>query len=65
MTTLTEAIASLTNSRVRSIHPLIPPQILTEDYPLTLRAADTVLAGRRGVEGILRGGDDRIMVVFG
>jgi len=44
---------------------LIPPQILQEDYPLTLLAADTVLEGRRATEAILRGDDDRIMVVVG
>ncbi len=34
-----------------------------EEYPLNLRAANTVLEGRRGVEKILQGEDDRLVVV--
>lgn len=56
---------NITNRRVRSIRPLIPPQILQEDIPLSLLAANTVLEGRRAVEAILRGDDDRIMVIVG
>lgn len=45
------------------IRPLIPPQILMEDYPLTMKAAATVLEGRKSAEEILRGEDDRLLVV--
>lgn len=65
MATLNDAIAKLSNRRVKNIRPLIPPQILCEDYPLTLHAAATIIEGRRGVEAILRGDDDRLMVVVG
>jgi 3-deoxy-7-phosphoheptulonate synthase len=65
MSTLQGAIANLVNRRVKDIRPLIPPQILVEDFPLTLRAADTVLQGRQATEGILRGDDDRLAVVVG
>ncbi|KAJ7794127.1 hypothetical protein B0H14DRAFT_2923814 [Mycena olivaceomarginata] len=44
--------------RVKSTRPLIPPQILQEDLPLTLLAAHTV-------ENILKGDDDRLLVVVG
>jgi len=60
-----EALYRLENRRVKSTRPLIPPQILQEDLPLTLGAAQTVIEGRRAVENILRGDDDRIMVVIG
>ncbi|KAI5121402.1 hypothetical protein M0805_003174 [Coniferiporia weirii] len=60
-----EAIARLENKRVKLIRPLIPPQILQEDLPLTLSAVDTVIGGRRAAEDILHGRDDRIVVVVG
>ncbi|KAG8952053.1 hypothetical protein FRC04_005386 [Tulasnella sp. 424] len=63
--TVSQAMQKLDNRRVKNIRPLIPPQILQEDFPLTLLAADTVLEGRRATEAILRGDDDRIAVVVG
>lgn len=60
-----DALARLENSRVKSTRPLIPPQILQEDLPLTLLAAQTVLQGRLAIEKILRGDDDRLLVVVG
>ncbi|KAF8908896.1 3-deoxy-7-phosphoheptulonate synthase [Gymnopilus junonius] len=60
-----DALSRLENSRVKSTRPLIPPQILQEDLPLTLLAAQTVLQGRLAVENILRGDDDRLLVVVG
>ncbi|KAF9236481.1 hypothetical protein BU15DRAFT_89100 [Melanogaster broomeanus] len=60
-----EALQRLENRRVKATRPLIPPQILQEDLPLTLQAAGTVLEGRRLTENILRGDDDRLMVVVG
>jgi len=60
-----DALFRLENSRVKSTRPLIPPQILQEDLPLTLLAAHTVLQGRLEVENILKGDDDRLLVVVG
>lgn len=65
MSTFKDASQMIHNRRVKEIKPLIPPQILLEDIPLTLRAADTVLEGRRKTEAILRGDDDRLVVVVG
>ncbi|KAH6908022.1 phospho-2-dehydro-3-deoxyheptonate aldolase [Coprinopsis sp. MPI-PUGE-AT-0042] len=48
-----DALSRLENSRVKSTRPLIPPQILQEDQPLTLLAAQTVLQGRLITENIL------------
>ncbi|KAH9480447.1 Phospho-2-dehydro-3-deoxyheptonate aldolase, Phe-sensitive [Psilocybe cubensis] len=63
--TFKDALSRLENSRVKSTRPLIPPQILQEDLPLTLSAAQTVLQGRLAVERVLRGDDDRLVVVVG
>ncbi|KAG5341623.1 Phospho-2-dehydro-3-deoxyheptonate aldolase, tyrosine-inhibited [Termitomyces sp. T112] len=60
-----DALARLENKRVVSTRPLIPPQILQEDLPLTLLAAQTVLEGRLVTERILSGDDDRLVVVVG
>ncbi|KAH9080493.1 hypothetical protein EDB83DRAFT_2503539 [Lactarius deliciosus] len=60
-----EALHRLENRRVKSTRPLIPPQILQEDLPLSLRAAQTVLEGRKATESIIRGIDDRLIVVVG
>jgi 3-deoxy-7-phosphoheptulonate synthase len=60
-----EALSKLENSRVKCTRPLIPPQILQEDFPLTLQAAHTVLQGRLSIEKVLRGDDDRLLVVVG
>jgi len=63
--TMKEAITKLEDRRVKIIRPLIPPQILQEDLPLTLSAAETVLEGRKATENILRSNDDRLLVVVG
>ncbi|TFY73616.1 hypothetical protein EWM64_g10396, partial [Hericium alpestre] len=61
-----EALGCLENRRVKLIRPLIPPQILQEDLPLYDNpSAQTVLEGRKATEGILRGNDDRLIVVVG
>ncbi|KAF9267458.1 3-deoxy-7-phosphoheptulonate synthase [Marasmius fiardii PR-910] len=67
MTTLSfrDALTHLENSRVKTTRPLIPPQILQEDLPLTLGAAQTVLHGRLATQKVLKGEDDRLMVVVG
>ena len=51
--------------RVESIRPLLPPAILLEELPLTERAAITVSRGREEVARILRGEDDRLIVIAG
>ncbi|KAJ4488381.1 hypothetical protein J3R30DRAFT_3281210 [Lentinula aciculospora] len=51
--------------RVKLVRPLIPPQILLEEIPLTSKARATVLKGRRTVKSILDGEDDRLLVVVG
>jgi 3-deoxy-7-phosphoheptulonate synthase len=51
--------------RVESIRPLLPPAILLEELPLSEAAAIIVSRGREEVARILRGEDDRLIVIVG
>ena len=51
--------------RVESIRPLLPPAILLEELPLGETAALAVNKSREEVARILRGQDDRLVVVVG
>ena len=51
--------------RVRRFRPLLPPTILLEELPLSEAGSATVLRGRAEVSRILRGEDDRLVVVVG
>ncbi|KAI7859384.1 3-deoxy-7-phosphoheptulonate synthase [Circinella umbellata] len=59
------ALNELDDKRIKVIKPLIPPQILMEDIPLTLKAAQTIVDGRREAENVIKGSDDRLLVVVG
>ena len=61
--TVRQGLNELDDKRIRAIRPLLPPQILMEDFPLSLAAAVTVLNGRQAAEAIIAGQDDRILVV--
>ncbi|ORY07597.1 3-deoxy-7-phosphoheptulonate synthase [Basidiobolus meristosporus CBS 931.73] len=60
-----QRLNELDDKRIKEIRPLIPPQILMEDLPLTDDAARAILAGRLGAEAIIQGRDDRLLVVVG
>jgi 3-deoxy-7-phosphoheptulonate synthase len=51
--------------RIESYRPLLPPAILLEELPLSDRASETVARGRQDVARILRGEDDRLVLVVG
>jgi len=51
--------------RIESYRPLLPPAILLEELPLTEQGAETVARGRQDVARILRGDDDRLLLVVG
>jgi len=51
--------------RITGVRPLIAPAILVEELPVTERAAHSVATARRAVADILRGEDDRLVVVVG
>ncbi|CAI2177808.1 689_t:CDS:10 [Funneliformis geosporum] len=60
-----DALNELDDKRIKQIKPLIPPQILMEDSPLTLQAAQSVIIGRANAEKIIKGQDDRMLVIVG
>ncbi|CAB4385295.1 unnamed protein product [Rhizophagus irregularis] len=60
-----DALNELDDKRIKQIKPLIPPQILMEDLPLTIQAAQSVIIGRATAEAIIKGQDDRLIVIVG
>jgi 3-deoxy-7-phosphoheptulonate synthase len=62
---LTQGLNELDDQRIREIKPLIPPQILIEDLPVTDKAASTIKHGRVSAERIVHRQDDRLLVVVG
>lgn len=51
--------------RIKDIKELLPPVALLEKFPATVKAAKTVSAARSAVHKILKGNDDRLLVVIG
>src|SRR6185436_15205055 len=51
--------------RIESYRPLVPPAILLEELPLSERGVETVARGRQDVARVLRGDDDRLLLVVG
>ena len=51
--------------RIESYRALLPPAILLEELPLGDKASDTVARGRAEVSRVLRGEDDRLVVIVG
>ncbi|TPX36147.1 hypothetical protein SmJEL517_g01413 [Synchytrium microbalum] len=60
-----DRINELDDRRIVDVKPLIPPQLLMEDYPLSSAAIDTVRKGREDAENIIKGVDDRLLVIVG
>jgi len=60
-----DSINELDNRRIEKIRPLIPPQILMEDYPLTEKAYETIAKSRKAIEDAIDGKDDRLIVIVG
>lgn len=53
------------NTRIADKRPLLPPAILIEEIPLSDYAVSVVDKGRSDSAAIMRGEDDRLMVVVG
>ena len=53
------------NLRIAGIRPLVPPAILMERLPLPAEGAIAVHDARQQISRILRGADDRLIVVVG
>ncbi|MEM1058915.1 MAG: 3-deoxy-7-phosphoheptulonate synthase [Verrucomicrobiota bacterium] len=54
-----------TNTRIEGLAPLIAPSALKAELPVSAHAQATVLAGRKTVQNILTGADERMLVVVG
>ena len=55
---------STDDERIAGYRPLISPAILMEELPLSETASNTVAQARSAAEAIVRGDDDRLLVVF-
>ena len=51
--------------RIQDLRPLIPPAILMEEIPLGEKSSEVVARSREQIQAILRGEDDRLMLVVG
>ena len=51
--------------RITGMKQLIAPQVLMEEFPNTKETADLVVANRAAAEKIVRGEDDRLLVIVG
>ena len=50
---------------IESQDPLIPPQILQMEIPLPLEAKRTIFKARKAAAKVLKGTDDRLLVIVG
>ncbi|KAJ3106667.1 3-deoxy-7-phosphoheptulonate synthase [Phlyctochytrium planicorne] len=57
--------APIDDTRITGYDPLLPPQILQMEYPLTADARLTIAKARRQASKILKGSDDRLLVIVG
>jgi 3-deoxy-7-phosphoheptulonate synthase len=53
------------DARIAGYRPLIPPAILMEELPVSEQASNTVADARKAAEAVMRGEDDRLLVVVG
>ena len=60
-----DSLNALDDCRIQAIKPLIPPQILMEDLPLNEQAYQTISRARQDADRIIKGVDDRLLVVVG
>jgi 3-deoxy-7-phosphoheptulonate synthase len=51
--------------RVTGYDPLIPPQILMQEIPLSSSGKNTIFNARKEAAKILIGSDDRLLVIIG
>ena len=51
--------------RIAALRPLLPPAILHEELPITDHASNVVADGRAASRKIIRGEEDRLLVVVG
>ena len=51
--------------RITQVRPLIPPAILLEEIPISERASNVVASSRDAIADVLRGRDNRLVVIVG
>jgi 3-deoxy-7-phosphoheptulonate synthase len=51
--------------RIQDLRPLLPPAILMEEVPLGEKSSEVVASSRKEIQAILRGEDDRLLLVVG
>ncbi len=51
--------------RIADLRPLIPPALLMEELPLSAEGSRTVAEARQAISRVLRGQDDRLLLVVG
>jgi 3-deoxy-7-phosphoheptulonate synthase len=56
---------SVRDQRIERVEPLVAPNRLLEELPLSGAQAEVVLSGRAQVHAVLDGDDDRLLVVVG
>jgi len=62
---LYDSLNDLDDRHIKSIKPLVPPQILVEEYPLSMEAAQVVQQGRRDTSDVIKKRQDRLIVIVG
>ncbi len=55
----------LDDLRIENLRPLLPPAILMEELPVDEEASQTIASARDEIARILRGEDDRLLLVVG
>jgi len=53
------------NLRISGLTPLITPQELTQQLPITEQASEAITNARNAAKAIIQGDDDRLMVIVG
>ncbi|WP_417760482.1 3-deoxy-7-phosphoheptulonate synthase AroG [Shewanella sp.] len=51
--------------RINEVKELLPPIAILERFPATAAASETVFNSRKGIHNILKGVDDRLLVIIG
>lgn len=53
------------NLRIKSLKPLISPDLLHHELPISEQASQVVTTGRKSAEKIIAGEDDRLLLIIG
>lgn len=59
------ALQSIDDLRIQAMKKLLSPEQLLGEYPLSETGSETVFNARTGIQNILRGDDDRLLIIAG